>query len=229
MTLVRAVLAVAVVAALPVPACAADASFAAGSPPVQVGADGDRARAIECMATAIAYEAPFEPIEGREAIAEVILNRARTPGYPRSVCGVVFAGAERRTGCQFTFACDGSLVRRPATEAVMAASRIIATAAIDGTTPLRAPGATHYHASYVAPWWAPSLVRIIRIGTHIFYRGPGARDQLPNPLRFLPGQEPALMTAAEPRRTATAGSLSPSVPATFSPWGLPLSSTTAGH
>jgi spore germination cell wall hydrolase CwlJ-like protein len=43
----------------------------------------------------------------------VILNRVRHPAYPATVCGVVFEGARRITGCQFTFSCDGSLRRGP--------------------------------------------------------------------------------------------------------------------
>ena len=46
-------------------------------------------------------------------MAQVILNRVRDPNFPASVCGVVYQGAERVTGCQFSFTCDGSLARPP--------------------------------------------------------------------------------------------------------------------
>ena len=78
--------------------------------------------AAECLALAITYEAGQEPLAGQEAVAQVILNRVRHSAYPESVCAVVWQGAERRTGCQFTFTCDGSL-RRPRSAAQMAAAR----------------------------------------------------------------------------------------------------------
>ena len=33
--------------------------------------------------------------------------------------------------------------------------------------------ATHYHAQYVAPYWAPTLVKMTQVGQHIFYRWTG--------------------------------------------------------
>src|SRR5258706_7277398 len=60
-----------------------------------------------CFATAVYFEARDEPVKGQHAVAAVILARTKTPGRPRTVCGVVFQGSWRRTGCQFSFACDG--------------------------------------------------------------------------------------------------------------------------
>jgi hypothetical protein len=37
--------------------------------------------------------------------------------------------------------------------------------------------ATHYHADYVAPRWAPMLTKISKLGAHIFYRWPGGWGQ----------------------------------------------------
>jgi hypothetical protein len=71
-------------------------------------------RSLQCMTEAIYYEAGNEPIDGQRAVAQVILNRMRSSVYPHSVCGVVYQGSERKTGCQFTFTCDGSLARAPA-------------------------------------------------------------------------------------------------------------------
>jgi len=132
----------------------------------------DRARAVDSMTAAIAYEAGYEPLAGQEAVAQVILNRVRQPHFPKTVCGVVFDGSYRRTGCQFTFTCDGSLGRhlRPA---VMDRARAVAVSAIDGLTPDRVAGATHYHANYVNPYWASSGMITARIGAHLFYRMPG--------------------------------------------------------
>ncbi len=73
----------------------------------------DQLRATECLAAAIYYEAAIEPIDGQRAVAQVVLNRVRHPAFPKSVCGVVFQGSDRSTGCQFTFTCDGALNRTP--------------------------------------------------------------------------------------------------------------------
>lgn len=135
----------------------------------------DRSRAIACLAQAISYEAGNEPVEGQEAVAQVILNRFRHPAYPKSVCGVVFQGSERRTGCQFTFTCDGSLLR-PRSALSMTNATAVANRVFDGLAATLIGGATHYHANYVSPYWAPSLVRVGAIGAHIFYRMPGAPD-----------------------------------------------------
>ena len=68
--------------------------------------------ALKCLTQAVYYEAGFEPIAGRRAVAQVVLNRAAHPAFPKSVCGVVYQGVNRPV-CQFSFTCDGSLGRRP--------------------------------------------------------------------------------------------------------------------
>ena len=132
----------------------------------------DRRRALLCMTQAIYYEAGFEPVQGRRAVAQVVLNRMRHPAFPKSICGVVYQGA-RAPVCQFSFVCDGSLYRRPEIGAWKDAERI-AAAAIDGFVERSVCAATHYHADYVAPYWAPRLAKLTKIGAHIFYRWPGA-------------------------------------------------------
>lgn len=132
----------------------------------------DHRRALLCMTQAVYYEAGFEPLEGRRAVAQVVINRMRHPAFPKSVCGVVYQGA-REPVCQFSFVCDGSLYRRPAIGAWKEAERI-AAAALDGYVEKSVGAATHYHADYVAPYWAPRLAKIVRLGAHIFYRWPGA-------------------------------------------------------
>jgi hypothetical protein len=72
-----------------------------------------RMRSIDCLTAAIYYEAVNESTDGQRAVAQVVLNRVRHPHYPKTVCGVVFQGHQRTTGCQFSFTCDGSLRRTP--------------------------------------------------------------------------------------------------------------------
>jgi hypothetical protein len=85
------------------------------------------------------------------------------------VCGVVYQGSERRTGCQFTFTCDGSLARRPSGSSWVRAQRI-ASDALAGSVYAPVGHATHYHTLWVDPYWAGSLDHIGTIGAHRFYR-----------------------------------------------------------
>lgn len=144
--------------------------------PFAASGDGlDQQRALLCLTQAVYYEAGFEPVEGRRAVAQVVLNRMRHPAFPKSICGVVYQGAGTGT-CQFTFVCDGALYRAPAMDAWRQAQQI-ARAALAGYVEASVGEATHYHADYVAPRWAPMLAKVAQIGQHIFYRWPGAWGQ----------------------------------------------------
>jgi spore germination cell wall hydrolase CwlJ-like protein len=131
-----------------------------------------RMRSVDCLTAAIYYEAANEPIDGQRAVAQVVLNRVRHPHYPKSVCGVVFQGHMRTTGCQFSFTCDGSLRRTPMA-GLWDRSRKVAQEALAGYVHRPVGWATHYHANYVFPYWAPSLAKVGQIGAHIFYRWDG--------------------------------------------------------
>lgn len=148
---------------LPDEAAAIDASIDAAPP----AARGEK----HCLATAIYFEARGESVKGQKAVAEVILARMRTPGRPKTICGVVYEGSERRTGCQFSFTCDrASDVARPGAQWSQA-QRIAETAmATHGKVKPVSRGATFYHADYVKPRWARGMVRVAQIGSHIFYR-----------------------------------------------------------
>ncbi|MDB5424477.1 MAG: hypothetical protein JWQ29_1893 [Phenylobacterium sp.] len=139
---------------------------------------GDRSRAVHCMAQAIYYEAAREPLKGQQAVAQVVLNRMRHPAYPKSVCGVVFQGAARPTGCQFTFTCDGSLRWAPQAD-IWRRVEDVAKKALAGYVDKDVGSATHYHAAYVAPYWAPTLVKMTQVGQHIFYRWTGPWGEPP--------------------------------------------------
>lgn len=137
----------------------------------------DRDRALDCLATAAWYEAGNDPA-GQRAVIQVVLNRVRHPNFPKSVCAVVFQGSERKTGCQFSFTCDGSLSRRFPAPAQWASARMLGENALNGATDTTVRQSTHFHANYVSPWWSSQLERISTVGAHIFYRWPGARGKL---------------------------------------------------
>lgn len=137
----------------------------------------ERQQAVECLADAVYYEAAFEPVDGQRAVAQVIINRVRDPNFPKSVCGVVFQGYQRKTGCQFSFVCDGSMKRRPPTPQEEGYAKIVAEQALSGYVEKDVGTATHYHTDYVRPKWAPEMVKVTKIGQHIFYHWRGAAGQ----------------------------------------------------
>jgi hypothetical protein len=149
---------------------------AAARPFFSPGTGITHARAQECLAQAIWYEAASESEAGQRAVAQVVLNRVAHPAWPSSVCGVVYQGSERSTGCQFTFTCDGSLARRPSGASWARAQRI-ASEALSGSVYAPVGLATHYHTLWVNPYWAGSLDHIGSIGAHRFYRNRGAGGQ----------------------------------------------------
>ena len=151
----------------------APAVTAMARPLFAAGSATDEARALHCLTQAIYYEAASESDAGQRAVAQVVLNRVAHPAYPNTVCGVVYQGSERRTGCQFTFTCDGSLARQPSRFAWDRA-RSVARAALAGAVYAPVGLATHYHTIQVNPYWAPSLNRLTTIGAHIFYSWRGA-------------------------------------------------------
>ncbi|MBB5686619.1 cell wall hydrolase [Sphingobium boeckii] len=131
-----------------------------------------RLTAIDCLTAAIYYEAASETETGQRAVAQVVLNRVRHPSYPNSVCGVVFQGAERSTGCQFTFTCDGALARPPV-PALWLRARRFAEQALSGFVERNVGLSTHYHTNWVVPYWSGNLAKTALVGTHIFYRWQG--------------------------------------------------------
>ena len=146
--------------------------------PFSMGSAGaaGRANALECLTSAIYYEAGQESTDGQRAVAQVVLNRVRHPAFPSSVCGVVYQGSTRQTGCQFTFTCDGSMTRGPMRDSWDRA-RKVAEAALAGAVYGPVGNATHYHANYVFPYWAPTLAKTAVVGAHLFYRWAGGWGQ----------------------------------------------------
>ena len=124
-------------------------------------AGGDDQR---CLAEAIYFESRGEPLEGQVAVAEVVLNRAASGEYPRSICDVVTQPA------QFSFVRDGHF---PAIDRGSDAWRkavAVAHIAAENLADTLSSDVLWYHADYVAPGWGRRLDRVTQIGAHIFYR-----------------------------------------------------------
>lgn len=132
------------------------------------GTPAGKLQAVECLAAAAIYEAGADD-DGQRAVMQVVLNRVRKSGFPKTVCGVVYDGAERDTGCQFSFACDGSVDRRPQREGWVEA-RQRARQALSGYVYGAIGTSTHYHTDWIVPYWSSSLAKVAKVHSHIFYR-----------------------------------------------------------
>ena len=146
-------------------------------PTFLAGTAQDQSRALQCLTTAIYYEAASEPDAGQRAVAQVVLNRVAHPTWPNSVCGVVFQGSER-PGCQFSFACDGAMARVPV-RMWWDRARRVAERALAGEVYAPVGLATYYHTGAVNPVWAARQTFIGAIGAHLFYRPPGSAGAAP--------------------------------------------------
>jgi len=161
----------------------------AAAPFLLKGSPASRAQALNCLASAVYYEAGNQDVDGARAVAQVVLNRVRHPAFPASVCGVVYDGSTRATGCQFTFTCDGSLSRRPDADGWRRAAHV-AEAALNGYVYAPVGWATHYHANYVVPVWAATMAKNDVVGAHLFYRWAGAWGQPAVFTKTYAGREP---------------------------------------
>lgn len=218
---------------MPVPAIAiADqAAFGeSGIVPAQPFAFGratasDRGRALECLTAAIYYEAASEPDAGQQAVAQVVLNRARHPAFPATVCGVVYQGSERR-GCQFSFACDGAMARIPSRSGWARAAQVAAMA-LAGRVYAPVGLATHYHTYAVTPVWNRSLVMTDVVGAHFFHRWKGwwgtaaAFRQVYMGGEPVPGPHAPLVILPVPASPLVIAAASPVLPGTAAPVTLP--------
>jgi spore germination cell wall hydrolase CwlJ-like protein len=126
---------------------------------------------IKCLADAIYFEARGEPIRGQLAVAQVVINRLKNPAYPKTVCGVVYQNEGMRNKCQFSFACDG-IPEVVEEKDAWATAMMLARKSLYGEAEFLSDvgSATHYHATYVRPDWAPTMKKMQKIGVHIFYR-----------------------------------------------------------
>jgi spore germination cell wall hydrolase CwlJ-like protein len=144
----------------------------------------ESSRELECLSEAVYYEARGETPSGQAAVAQVVLNRVRHPSFPKSICGVVFQGAYKRVGCQFSFACDGSM-RRGREPGAWNRAQKVASRALSGAVMNEVGAATHFHTTGVAPGWGPRLLRVAQVGMHVFYRF-GGRSGAPDAFSRTP-------------------------------------------
>jgi spore germination cell wall hydrolase CwlJ-like protein len=131
-------------------------------------------RQLKCMADNIYWEAASEPVEGKIAVAQVVMNRVAHPDFPKTVCGVVQQKSiiANRLVCQFSWLCENTYKTRPKYAPLYNESMEVAKKVY--LEKFRLPslrGALYYHADYVSPQW--QFHKVAKIGRHIFYEPKG--------------------------------------------------------
>ena len=144
--------------------------------PFRLANQADTSHDLDCLTAAVYYEARGESREGQAAVAQVVLNRVRSPAFPKTVCGVVYQGAAAH-GCQFSFACDRSVGGRHEAGAWDRA-RSVASRALGGYVMSAVAGATHFHVATLGAIWGGSMVKVAQVGQHVFYGFGGHRGAL---------------------------------------------------
>jgi hypothetical protein len=130
----------------------------------------DGARDLDCLTQAVYYEARGESLRGQAAVAQVVLNRVKSPSFPKTICAVVFQGAGLgRADCQFSFVCDGSMRATRDGEAWDKAQHVAARA-LSGAVVAEIGNATHFHATRLGPQWGDGLIKVATVGLHVFYK-----------------------------------------------------------
>jgi hypothetical protein len=119
---------------------------------------------LRCLAQAIYFEARGEPMEGQLAVAEVVINRAKSGLYPDNYCDVITQPA------QFSFVRHGQIPAADESCAAWERAEAIAEIAEQNLWRTKASGALYFHATYVRPSWARQKVELAQIDSHIFYR-----------------------------------------------------------
>jgi len=131
------------------------------------------AKHLQCLATAIYYEAGREPFVGQVAVARVIMNRV-THGFASDPCNVVYQKTVKTdendnkiTICQFSWVCEG--LTTPVNNRIYQQSLAIARQVLaeDKWNELLPSNTLFFHNLTVNPRWMYN--KVTQIGNHIFY------------------------------------------------------------
>lgn len=153
------------------PACAqtADASAAAERPSFTTLAEAVAAQSptlddehVRCLASAVYYESQGEPLAGQLAVAQVILNRAKSGRYPGSVCGVITQPH------QFGFVRGGAIPTVPETRSAFRTAVAVAKVAMNQLWVTREAASAMFFNGFRAA--RVGSVHLATIGRQAFYR-----------------------------------------------------------
>jgi len=131
-----------------------------------------------CLAQNIYFEAGNQPLVGKVAVAQVVINRVEDNKFPDDICGVVYQSKlgtnwrgdiyPLRNKCQFSWYCDGKS-DIPTDSKTWEQSMLLAERVLDNFYPDITEGALWYHSDAVKPYWSKQLNRTVTIDNHLFY------------------------------------------------------------
>jgi len=127
---------------------------------------------VTCLAENIYFEAGHEPLEGKKAVASVILNRIKYKTYGikwKDICHVVHYKVGKV--CAFTWACN--IPSRPDKKTLDNIKKVVYPLYVNfkNNKPYdNTEKSTYFHNFTVSPNWAEELIKTKIIGNHIFYR-----------------------------------------------------------
>jgi N-acetylmuramoyl-L-alanine amidase len=147
---------------IPAPAPALDRSRPLEALVADYASAEARDQEADCLASAVFFESNGEPLAGQLAVAEVIINRARSGRFAATLCGVITQRS------QFSFVRGGRIPSPPRTTAAWRNAVAIAHIALDDMADSPVATALFFHARYVSPRWR--LQRLATVGNHVFYR-----------------------------------------------------------
>lgn len=132
---------------------------------------------MECLALNVYFEARNQSYNGKLSVSQVVLNRVQDSRYPSTVCGVVYQGYKTSSGsmirhkCQFSWYCDGKSDVPKEQDAWIKAKQVAQDAYLLHTNGFDlTEGSTHYHTTYVNPYWSKAYTYVKRVDDHYFYR-----------------------------------------------------------
>jgi len=128
---------------------------------------------FKCLVEAVYFEARSEDLQGKIAVAIVVINRVEYSYRKASICSVVHASSKRRDGstaCQFSYYCNPNKRYRYMFNAIdRMYSEYAALVALKGSVPIGLSKATMFHNTSVNPYWITSRTFVRQIGNHLFY------------------------------------------------------------
>lgn len=131
----------------------------------------DRERQLDCLARNVYFESASEPFEGKVAVAQVTLNRAKHPSFPNDVCQVVYQKSivMEKIVCQFSWYCmNGGKPKIKHPELYKESYEVAKKVLLENFRLSSMKDALYFHAVYVSPNWGKERIGVI--GNHVFYK-----------------------------------------------------------
>lgn len=128
-----------------------------------------------CLAKNVYFEAGAEPLEGKQAVAQVVMNRVKHGGFPKTVCGVVKQKTKsielQKTICQFSWVCDSKKKIMMASDAWGDSVYVAKIALTEKKVHDKlASNVLFYHEKHLETNWTEHYKPVRVIGNHKFYR-----------------------------------------------------------